>query len=163
MNLWNTCKFWTDIQGRSQNLCHFDPGMGLKLGYSGFSRNQNNPGSSGAYVTCIYCGLRVKIKHASKCGSTSKDRGRICFWVCGQQNLKTPNMSPMADDTVTRGSILGLGSPLYTCEVLECFSPMQSSTFWEKKNNLSAINLTKFYQHIYIKNVKFMTSSPSIP
>ena len=51
----------TDIQGRSQNLRHFYPGMGLKLGSLGFSRNQNNRGSSGVYVICIYCGLSGKI------------------------------------------------------------------------------------------------------
>ena len=27
----------TDIYGKSQNLCHFDPDMVLKLGYSGIS------------------------------------------------------------------------------------------------------------------------------
>ena len=41
---------------------HFDPGMGLKLGrYLGFLHNQYNRVSSGAYVTCIYCSLTVKI------------------------------------------------------------------------------------------------------
>ena len=30
----------TDIQGRSQNLRHFYPGMGLKLGYLGFSQSK---------------------------------------------------------------------------------------------------------------------------
>ena len=52
----------TDIQGRSQNLRHFHPSMRLKLGvFKFFSLNQNNCGSSGAYVTCIYCGLSVKM------------------------------------------------------------------------------------------------------
>ena len=64
----------TDIQERSQNLRHFYPGMGLKLGYSGFSRDQNN---------------------------------------C--DNLNTPNLSPMADDAITRGGVRGLGSLLYIC------------------------------------------------
>ena len=27
------------------------------------------------------------------------------------------NLSPMADDTITRGGIQGLGSPLYICEL----------------------------------------------
>ena len=39
----------------------FDPGMGSNWVYVGFSRNQDNRGSSGAYVTYIYCGLSVKI------------------------------------------------------------------------------------------------------
>ena len=51
----------TYIQRRPQNLCHFYPGVGLKLGSLGFSCNQNNCGSSGAYVTCIYCSLIIKI------------------------------------------------------------------------------------------------------
>ena len=40
----------TDIDWRSQNLRHFYPSMGLRLGYSGFSRDQNNRYSSGAYI-----------------------------------------------------------------------------------------------------------------
>ena len=51
----------TDKQGRSQNLRHFFPGMELKLGVVGCSRNQNNCGTPGAYVTCIYCSLSVNI------------------------------------------------------------------------------------------------------
>ena len=54
------CTYTTDILQRSQNLHHLDPGMGLKLGVFGFSRNQNNGGSSDAYVTCLYCGLSVR-------------------------------------------------------------------------------------------------------
>ena len=29
------------------------------------------------------------------------------------KNQNTPNLSPMADDAITRGGILGLGSPFY--------------------------------------------------
>ena len=54
-------KWTTDIQRRSQNLRHFYPGMGLKLGVVGFWRNQNSYDSLVAYVTCIYCGLSMKI------------------------------------------------------------------------------------------------------
>ena len=31
------------------------------------------------------------------------------------KNPNTPNLSPMADETIPRGSIQGLGSPLYIC------------------------------------------------
>ena len=45
--------------------------------------------------------------------------GRICFafvFVCVEsKNRKTPNLSSMADDVITRGGIRGLGSPLYIC------------------------------------------------
>ena len=34
---------------------------GAQIGVFGFFRNQNNLGSSGAYVTCIYWGLSMKI------------------------------------------------------------------------------------------------------
>ena len=50
-----------DIHVRSQNLHHLDSGMGLKLGVFRFSRNQNNCGSLGVYVTCIYRGPSMKI------------------------------------------------------------------------------------------------------
>ena len=49
----------------------FYPGMEPNLGVFGFSCYQNKPGLSGAYVTCIYCGLSVKInmpKNAAGCG-----------------------------------------------------------------------------------------------
>ena len=38
----------TDIHQRYQTLRHLDPDMGLNLGSSGFPRNQNNHGLSGA-------------------------------------------------------------------------------------------------------------------
>ena len=56
----------TDIQGRSQNLRHFYPGMGLKLGSSGFSRNQINRGSTSAL--CLLHLMR-----------SVEDCGHICF------------------------------------------------------------------------------------
>ena len=55
--------------------------------------------------------LSVKIKRCM----VHEDSGRIGFaWVVGK-NLKTPNLSPMADGTITQGGIQGLGSPLYIC------------------------------------------------
>ena len=47
----------------------------------------------------------------------SEDRGRICFacafaCVVGK-NPKTPNLSSMADDAITRGGIGGPGSLVY--------------------------------------------------
>ena len=45
-----SCVYTTDIQGRSQNLHHFYPGMKAHWGYLGFSGNHNNRNSSGAYV-----------------------------------------------------------------------------------------------------------------
>ena len=48
-----------------------------------------------------------------------KDCGRICFafaFACVVDKIpKNPNLSPMADDAITWGSIQGLGSPVYIC------------------------------------------------
>ena len=48
-----------------------------------------------------------------------EDRGQICFafvFACVvDQNPKTPNLSPVADNAITQGSIQGLGSPSYIC------------------------------------------------
>ena len=54
-----------------------------------------------------------------KRGTVHEDHERICFafvfaCVVGK-NLKTPNLSPMADDAATWGGIGGLGSPVYIC------------------------------------------------
>ena len=37
--------------------------------------------------------------------------------MCGWQDPKTTNLSPMADEANTRGSIQGLGSLLYICDL----------------------------------------------
>ena len=76
--------------------------------------NQNNRGSSGTYVTCIYCGLSVKI-NMCKTPHSLKIVDAFVFACVVSKNLKTPNLSLMADDTITRGSMRGLGSPLNIC------------------------------------------------
>ena len=96
----------TDIQERSQNLLHFYSGMSIKFKSSGFSPNQNSCGLSGAYVTCIYCGLNVKVNICENRRRVHDDDGRICFvfvvvCVVGK-NPKTPNLSPMADGAITQ-------------------------------------------------------------
>ena len=105
----------TDIQGRSQNLRYIYPSIGSNWESSW---NQHNCGSSGVYVTCIYCSLSVKI-NMRKNRTVTQDHGRICFtfaFVCVIcRNLKTPNLCPMADNAITRGSIQGLGSLVYVC------------------------------------------------
>ena len=42
-----------------------------------------------------------------------KDHGCIGFAFVVGKNPKTPNLSPMADNTLTRGRIGGLRSPVY--------------------------------------------------
>ena len=90
------------IHGRYQNLCHFYPGKGLKLGVFGFSCNQNNRGSSGVYVICIYCGLSVKINthktpHGMQRSWTHLYCICFCLWHVVSENPKTPILSTMAD------------------------------------------------------------------
>ena len=107
----------TDIHRRSQNWSHFYPGMGLKLEVFTFSPNQNNCGSSDAYVTCIYCSLNVKINvHKTPCGTQRSWTYFFCVcFLCLAKTQRPPNLSPMVDDAITQGSIGGLGSPLYIC------------------------------------------------
>ena len=92
---------------------------GSNWGSLGFSRNQNNHCSSGAYATCIYCGLSVKINSHKILHDAQRSWTHllcVCFCACGQQNPKTPNLSPNADDAITLGGIQGLGSStLYIC------------------------------------------------
>ena len=89
--------FWGKLEGLANTF------WGAKC-FLGISCNQNNYGSSGAYVTCIYCSLS-----SLKINTARKDHGRIWFafvfaCVVGK-NPKTPNLSPMADDAIMRSGI----------------------------------------------------------
>ena len=64
---------------------------GWSWGSLGFSRNQNNCGSSGAFaalVTCMYC--EREDNHALKAARHTK----IVSTFVWQKNLKTPKLSP---------------------------------------------------------------------
>ena len=65
--------------------CHCFTSMGLQLGYSGFLMMRNID-LSGEHITCIYCGLSVKINMRGKphgmryyCTHMHEDHGRILF------------------------------------------------------------------------------------
>ena len=80
-------------KGDPRTYAIFIPAWGSNLGFSGFSRNQNNRGSSGAYVTCIYCDLSVKINtHKMPHGVQRSWTHLLCiyFCVCGRQKPKDP-------------------------------------------------------------------------
>ena len=49
-----------------------------------FSCNQNTSGSSGAYVTCIYCGLSVKINMCKTLHGAQRLWTHLFFYMCGQ-------------------------------------------------------------------------------
>ena len=99
---------------------HLDPGMGLNLGGLRFfpvikiivDRQVRK------IIACTE-GLAWKQSHA-KSRTAREDRKRIfCFafsFTCVvRKNPKTPKMSPMADDAITRGGKGSLVSPLYIC------------------------------------------------
>ena len=85
----------TDLDQRFKNLHHFLPAWGSNWGYLGFSHDQSNADSSGAYVTCIYCGLSVQINmreipHGAQSSWVHFDC--VCFCMCGQQKSKYPQL-----------------------------------------------------------------------
>ena len=64
---------------------------------------------AGAY---LYCKLSVKTNMCKTQHGARRSWTHlfcICFCMCGQQNLNAPNLSPMADNVITRGTIRGLG------------------------------------------------------
>ena len=105
-------------KGDPTTLRHFYPVVAPKLGvfFRFFPYNQHNRGLSGAYVTCI---ISVKINMSQMLHDAQSQCTHFCFvfvFACVvSKNPKTQNLSPMADDAITRGSIRGLGPPLYIC------------------------------------------------
>ena len=70
---------------------------GSNWGSSGFSRNQDNRGTSGAYVTCIYCGLSVKINTHIECRMAQRSWAHlfcVCFCACDRQKPEDPKFEP---------------------------------------------------------------------
>ena len=63
-------------------------------GYSNISRTQNNRRLSGAYVTCIYCGLSMKINTRRNAAWLAKIVDTFVFCVCGWQKPKYPQFEP---------------------------------------------------------------------
>ena len=72
----------------------FIPAWGSNLGSLGFSRNQNNRRSSGTYVTCLYCGLSVKIKHAQNAVWRAKIVDALVLRAWSAQTRSPPIWAP---------------------------------------------------------------------
>ena len=93
---------------------------GSNWGYP-VSPNQNNCGSSGAYVTCIYYGLSAEIHtrwNVAWCMKSWMHLFCVCFCVCGWQKPEYPNLSTMADEAITQGRYTRSGiSLVYMCSV----------------------------------------------
>ena len=62
---------------------------------------------------------RIRQHMATKIVDTSVSCLFLRVWSA--KNLKTPKLSPVAEDTITRGSIGGLGSLVYICGSIICF------------------------------------------
>ena len=68
-------------------------------GYSDFSRNQNNHGSSGAYITSIYYGLSVKITRVEMQHSAQRSSRHLfcilflCVWWA-KKTWRSPIWAP---------------------------------------------------------------------
>ena len=95
----------TDIDQRSQNLCHFDSGMVLKLEVFVFSHNQNDL----RFVRYV-CHLHLlrserKYAHALKGHTAREDHGRICFVCVVGKNPNTPNLSPHTSSGISISTI----------------------------------------------------------
>ena len=75
-------------------------------GHSSFSHDQNNRDLSGAYVTCIYCSLSVKINVREMLHGAQRSCECILFAFVSMcvvgKNLNIPNRSSMADDAITQ-------------------------------------------------------------
>ena len=67
---------------------------GSNWGSSGFSRNQNNHDSSGVYVTCIHCGLSVKINMRKTSQGVWRWWTRLFLHVWAAKTSKPPIWAP---------------------------------------------------------------------
>ena len=109
----------THIYTRDPKTCTIlIPALSSNWGPSGFSCNQDNSGSSGAYVTCMHCPLSVKTdtrktSHGLRGSWTHLLSNFSCVCMVNK-NLKTPKLSSMADDAITQGGI-GLGFLVHIC------------------------------------------------
>ena len=116
---------------------------GAQIGKSsGFSCNQNYCSSLGAYVTCIYCGLSMKINTRKTPHNAWRSWTHlfcVCFWVCGWQTPEGPDLSPMTDSAITRDGIQGLGSPLYICGSLSKFEALKCGALRYSKGDARTV------------------------
>ena len=62
-------------------------------GSSGFPRNQNKSGSSGAYVTCIYRSLSMKVNTCKMLHGARRSWAHL-FCVCGRPKPEDPQFEP---------------------------------------------------------------------
>ena len=89
-------RFIPQIYTRDPRTCTiFVLAWGSNLGSSSFSHNQNNRGSSGAYVTCIYCGVGVKINtRKTPHGAQRSWMHLYCVWPVWSAKARRPQFEP---------------------------------------------------------------------
>ena len=92
-----------------------------------FSCNQNNRGSSSAYVTCIYCRWSVKINMCKTPHCMWRSWMHlfcICFCICNQQNPQEPQFEPHGWWRHYTGQYMRSGiSLVYLCFDIIIFQP----------------------------------------
>ena len=75
-----------------------------------------------------------EVKQVQKRCTSGKDHEHICFafiFVCVVgKNLKSPKLSPMADDAITRGGIGGLVSLVHICVCISCNEAEMSDVYF---------------------------------
>ena len=122
----------------------FIPVWGSNWGSSGYFRNQNNLGSSSAYITCIYCGLSVKLNTRKTPHGTRRSWTHllwVCFCVCGRQKPEYPQFAPpWLHDAITQSGTQDLGFPCISVCVTQ---------FWVEDLNLRQLWKRKLIKCVY--------------
>ena len=102
----------TDVDRRSQNLRHLYSGMGLKLGYLGFSMIKIIM----IRLVRMYCSLSVKIDTRETSNGSQRSWTHfvcICFCVCGRLKPEFPHLELHGWRRHYTEQYRSLGSPFY--------------------------------------------------
>ena len=112
------------------------PAWGLNCGASGFSRNQNNRGLSGAYVTYIYWSLSVK-RDAKDVAQHAKIVGAFVLHLfVGVWSAKTRKPPIWAPWLTTPGWYMRSGSPCISMTQLHSTSWIMKWYFGSRKKKM---------------------------
>ena len=128
-----SCTGWsTDIEEGDTRPCTiFIPAWGSIWGSSGFSCNNNNRGSSGVQINCMYCGLSMKTIARYKPRGTQRSWAYlfcVCFCVCGRQKPEDPQIELHGWRRHYTGRYRESGISPSICGVASTFS--YATTFW---------------------------------
>ena len=142
----------TDIDQRSQKLRHLYPGMGLQLGYSGFSRDQNNCDSSGMY--------ELRSEHEGKYAWNAERHAKIvdaffyiCFHVCGRQKPEYLQLALHGWRRHYTGWYRSLGISFLHLRLTLASATCNNGEKWylNEHNNLDLQNYASIWNNIHLK------------